>query len=422
MAGGPQQQMQDQQQGYGPPPKSGSNAGLFVGIGVGVVVLILIIVAVVASGGPTPQDVQMEKQKQAADERKERAEKLAEETRKENEAIQKPIDASLEQATAVFAALQNEDAATLEALFDWNLYAEYNKSLVNENADHLNSPLVAQGEWEKDSSGKYTGKFMGQAAHTPDSLKQRVMGYIKEFMFGAEGLEWERAKTEHEDGGFTLTIGGTKYLGKKVFITYKGAGKSKTFSLGAPKGSDQVRLLHYHDGSSIKNLQTTEAKNPKGTAGQGDPRNPDRDPRNPDRDPEDPDNPPEDPDASLPEIAKTGSMPNEPALVNAVKDLERGDSLNQARVRAVKAEPSKPEKKAAMGAMIDLLIDAQASNDRTMKLRVSSALWDIWNPFVPSNLWSKSDMVYELDNFGTQSSLDTPVRRWLDIYNNYPLD
>lgn len=412
--------MQDQQQGYGPPQKSGGNAGLFVGIGVGAVVLILIIVAVVASGGPTPQDLEKQKMEDASAKRKEDAARRDEETRKANEQISIPTDAAMAQAADVFGALKGEDAATLEAMFDWKTYAAYNQTLIDGNADFLNSPLLGVGTWEQDSTGKYTGKFIGEVPHGPDTLKTRVMNYLKEFIFGAEDLEWERAKTESaEAGGFSLVLNGTKYIGKRVFFTYKGAGKTKELWLGAPAGTKDVRILNYVDNSSIKNLQTIEAKNER-SADPRDPYNPDRDPRNPDRDPSDPEDPPADPDANLPEVAKTGAMPTEPALVNAVKDLERGNDLNSARTRAVESESSKAEKKATMGAMIDLLIDAQKGSDRTKKLRISGALWEIWRPFVPQD-WGKDEMVYT-QNFDGQDTSDLPIRRWLEVYGTYKTD
>ena len=424
MAGGMQGQDQQPQMPYG--PKKSSNAGLFVGIGVGAVVLVLIIVAVIASGGPSPEDLQRQKTEEAAQQRKEAAAKRDEETRKANEAITKPTEASMAQAPAVIAALQNEDAGTLEALFDWQVYSAYNQTLVelpDKGKDYLNSPLISVGTWEKESSGKYTGIFLGEVPHGAESLKTRVMDYLKQFVFGAPELEWDRAKTESDNAGsFSLTVNNTKYIGKRVFFSYKGAGKTKELWLGAPEGTDQVRLLNYVDTSAAKNLQTLEAKNERVADDNRDPYNPDRDPTNPDRDPPaDPDNPPADPDASLPEIAKTGSMPTEPALRNAIEELKRGGDLNVARVNTIKGETSKQQKKDTMGAMIDLLIEAQSSNDRTMKLRISSSLWDIWSPFVPQD-WGKDEMVYTLDNFGAQSSLDLPVRRWLDVYNAYPLD
>lgn len=417
-AGGPPGPGDQQSAGYGPPRKS-SNAGVFVGIGVGVVVLALIVIAVVASGGPSPEDVAKQQREEANKKRAEAVKKQDEEQRKANELITKPMEAAMAQAGDVFAALKNQDAATLDAMFDWQTFAAYNQTLVDSNADYLNSPLMAVGTWEKDGSGKYTGKFLGEVAHGPDSLKDRIMGYLKEFVFGAEGLEWEKAKTEADAGSFTLPLNGKKYLGKRVFFTYKGAGKTKELWLGALEGSDQVRIINYVDGSSAKNLQTKEAKNER-VVDDRDPYNPDRDPtRNPDN-PDNPEDPPLDPDASLPEVAKTGSMPTAAALVNAVEELKRGGDLNTARVNSIKGESSKQEKKATMGAFIDLLIDAVKSNDRTMKLRISSALWDVWSPFVPQD-WGKADMVYT-QGFDGQSESDLHVRRWLEIYNTYPLD
>ncbi|MCA8946685.1 MAG: hypothetical protein KDB29_10700, partial [Planctomycetes bacterium] len=298
--------------------------------------------------------------------------------------------------------------------------AAYNKALVEDpdkGSSFLNHPLFSVGDWEKGEDGRYTGGFNGNAPHGPDSLKQRVMGYIKQYFFGAAELKWDKAKTESEKGGFAVEIAGTKYLGKKIFIDYKGGGKTKEFWFGAPKGSADVRILNFVDLGSMKALAEIEAKNEKRTDNRDFTRDPDRrDPNNPDPMPGE-DDPPADPDANLPPNAKTGAMPTEPALINAVNDLKRDGTLNIARTKAVTTEPSKVEKKATMGAFIDLLIDAVSSNDRSAKAGISGKLWDIWHGYCTADR-TKDDMVYTI-GFDGQSSTDMIVRRWLEVYNAY---
>jgi anti-sigma factor RsiW len=128
-----------------------------------------------------------------------------------------------------------------------------------------------------------------------------------------------------------------------------------------------------------------------------------------------------DPDANLPVMAKTGAMPTAPALVNAVNELARDKELNTARMNQIREEPSAEQKKATMGALIDLLIDAQNAGDRAKKLRVSKTLWAIWRPFCPAD-WGEAQMVYTIDGFSSQNAEELPIRRWLQVYAEYNTD
>ena len=416
------QQMQgaQQQPGFGPPPKK-SNSGLIVGAIVGVIVLGLIIIAVVASSGPTPEESTKQKAKDEAQQRKEEMAKRDAETKAKNEAILAPIKAAKDQASAIEAALRNENAPTLEGMFDWSLYSAYNKTLVDgdRGTAYLNNPLFAVGEWEK-VNDRYTGKYIGKEAYGPDGLKDAIMGYIKEYFFGASDLHYDKAKTESDGGQIGAEINGTKYLGVKVFIEFKGGGKTKEFWLAAPEGSTDVRIINFVDGGALKALsEVIGKKNPRNT----DDRNIMRDP-NENKDPNNPDNndPPEnaDPDANLPAMAKTGGMPTDAALVNAVEDMKRNGEINRARTKAIQTATSSKEKKATMGAFIDQLIDAVNGNDRRRKANISKTLYEIWSGFCFADQ-TEDKMVYSM-GFDGQSSSDLIVRRWIQVYNNYKGD
>jgi hypothetical protein len=425
-AGGPQQQFQDQQQQQGyPVARSKSNAGLFVGLGVGGVVLVLIIVVVVMSSGTTPEQAAGDKKKAETDQRKK---EVAEEDARRlavKQSYEKTYGAVMEAGPSIEAALRGGNASTIENLFDWQAFALYNDALIQKDPQaYLNSKdaaLLCVGDWVKGEDGQPTGVFQGKAPHGPDSLKARVMYYISEFYFGAQDIKWERTRTEAHEG-FKQPIGSTEYVGKVIYISFKGGGAEKEFWVAAPLGSADVRIINFRDKGAFPNLQGKEAKKERGDD-RRDPYNPERDPRNPDRDPADPEPEPEqptDPDANLPEAAKTGAMPTVAALLNAIDDLKRGQKLNSARIQQIEKEPSKSEKKATMGALIDLLLDAVKANDRAGKNRISLALYDVWQPFVPQG-WGKDDMVYTID-FDGQSTTDLTVRRWLDIYNAYKTD
>lgn len=414
-----------QQSPYAAPRKKG-NAGLFVGLGVGLVVLVLIVVVVISAGGPSPQDMQAAAKE---DEKKKKEEEYARrdaETKKKNDEVLKSMEASRAMAGKIESALRGGDTAGLAAMFDWNTYALYNGDLVKGKAEFMNtSPLIVDGDWEKLETGKYSGKYIGRAVRGPDSLKTRVIDFIANYYVGAE-ITMDEERTKHEKSAFSITVGSNDYLGVKVFVDVKNRGKLKEFWVGAPRGSDQAKIINFVDPGSLKTLQEKEAKNERDpriddrdpTNPDRDPTNPDRDPSNPDRDPENPDNPTEnDPDADLPAVAKTGANPTDPALVNAISELKR-NALNEARKDTVRKHTSKAEKKATMGAMIDVLIDAVKNGDRNLKHNASKALHDIWKSFTAAD-WQREDLVYDLEFGGDQSASEMIVRRWLWTYNNY---
>jgi hypothetical protein len=410
-AGQPQE---DERPGYGAPPAKKSQAPMIMGVVMGVAVVVVMIVVIVLSSGPDPAELEAAFREEKKKKDKEEAAAKDAQTKADNELVKKPMDAAIAKMPSIETMLLNQNAKEIEALFDWQVYSAYNQWLIDKTPDFMNTPLFAVGTWEQEAGGRYTGKFLGKAGHGPDSLRERVMGYIQAYLFGAPDLRWDRAKTD-ADEGFTITLGAQKYIGKKVFVNYKGdGGKSKEFWLGAPKGSDQVRLYNFVDLNSLKNLVADEAKNER-----TDDRSFMRDPeeRDPGRDPEPEGDPETDKDADLPKNAKTGALPTAAACLNAYEDLKRGTKLNAARIKGVESEPDKKQKKATMGAFIDLLIDAVKSNDRAGKNRISSALWAIWQPFVPAD-WAREDMVYDID-FDGQSDSDLSVRRWLEVYEIY---
>ncbi|MCC7508216.1 MAG: hypothetical protein IT464_02430 [Planctomycetes bacterium] len=420
-----------QQQGYGPPVRKKSNAGLFVGLGVGLVVLVLIVVVVVMSSGPSPEQQQDTAREDEAKKKREEAARRDAETLKNNEAVMKPVEASKGYGRAIESALRTSDVKTLAGMFDWKAYALYNGDLAKKDEQYLKSPLIADGEWEKGADGRYTGRYLGTAARGPESLNTRVMGYIENYLMGSANITWDEGKTNLglEKSGFKLQIGGTEYLGLKVFIDIKDQGKTKEFWVGAPRGSTDVVILNFIDPGMQKKLQEKEAKNERGTDNrdpyndQRDPKNPERDPKNPDNppDPDNPQDPPLDPDADLPAVAKTGVAPKDAALVNCISDLKRIGALNEARKDTIRKTTDKAEKKAVMGAVIDILIDAVNSKDRTLKQNASRLLYDIWKNFCAAE-WKEDDLVYKIDFGGAQSDSDMTVRRWLWTYNNYKTD
>lgn len=406
IAGGAQQGPR----GYGPPRKS--NTGMFVGISVGAVVVVGLILSIVIlmDSSSAPQQTAQERADADAERRRKQAAAEDERRRLEGEAIEAPLDAAMDMGGSIESAIKNEDEATLEGMFDWQLYAAYNKTLVQDleqGAEYLNSPLIASGEWDKGEDDRYTGRYNGEAARGMNSLNDRVMGYIKNFYFGAETVRWEKERSALKESGFTIDLNGQKYLGKIVYIDLS-SGKVKEFWLGAPKGSTDVKIINFVDGSATNNLRDLEAVNAR--VENRDSYNENRDPYNEERE-----NP--EADADLPEVSKTGDMPKDPGLINAIKELERGNTLNERRLDNIRKTASVTEKHNAMGAMIDMLIDAQKSNDRHKKQIISDALWAVWKSFVPSD-WTSEDMVYAT-SFDGQSQSELVVRRWLHVHGEY---
>lgn len=419
---------QQERQVYAAPKKS--NAGVFVAVGIGVVVVGLIIAIVVFSSKPSPQEQQQTAQKSKQQEQKDKLAKLDAETDQKNAALSKTIKACDDLAPAIEAALRNGDAKVLENMFDWTVYALYIKTLWDADEEKIkaggggsmyrNSPLIAMGTWAKGEDGRYTGGFDATSVHGPDSLRDRVMGYLGNFVFQAPELAMDREKTfaPLEKTGLSMEIGGTKYLGRKVFITFKGdGGTAKEFWVGAPLGSDNVKIINYFDKGAAKKIAEKEAKNPK--ADDRDPTNTDRNPANPDRNPEDPDNPEgTEGGMELPPLAKTNAMPTDAALENIIKDIKRGVYPNDARLKNISGATDRNQKKAVFGALIDCLIDAHNTSDRNTAARVSEILLSQFGARKYAE-WTDEDLTFSLQFGGSQEGGENICRRWLLLYNEY---
>jgi len=430
-AGGPQGERPQ----FGPPKKSNST-GLIVGGIVGVVALGLILVIVFSSGGPSQHEVAQQRADERQQEREQAARQRQEEADRQARIIDASLSAAMDYGTAIEAALRNEDRTTLESMFDWDIYAAYIANLAEENSIWLTYPLRAEGAWEKNEEGRFSGRYAGTTTRGASSLRGRVMDYIGEYMFGRANIRWDRGKTELDAAAFTLVIRDVTYLGRRIYIDADGAGGTKEFFVGAPRGETNVRILYYNDGSANRTLRDNEARNERQASveedrGQGggyfregyDPSH--RDPRGGGDNPRDPEHGGGevefDPDAELPPMGKTNNMPTQPQLVNCVNDLRRLGSLNEARRGQIRQEPSNAQKKATMGAFIDLLIDAVQANDRNAKHRISNELWTIWRSFVPADL-GRDKMVFDVSFGGGQSADELVVRRWLLVHSEYPVD
>ncbi|MBK9974244.1 MAG: hypothetical protein IPP14_05675 [Planctomycetes bacterium] len=428
-AGSPAQVMgQGQQQGgpAGYAPKK-NNALLFVGLGVGGVVVAIIIAVVVMATGPSPEDKGKAAAQTKFDQAKADQEKRDAEVREKNDAVKRTLTASMDRGTAIESALKNGDKATLEGMFDWTVYAAYVSDLAKgEEASKFlaSGPMFSTGEWEKSAEGKYTGKWLGKAPHGPESLKSVVMGYIEKHLFGSPDIKWDKAKSEILESGFSkLIINGKEYMGKKIFVEVRGAGKTKEFWVGAVMGDDAVKVINFRDPSALTTLQQEVGKSNRTTT---DDRNPIRDDRDPTvKDPNDPGPGPDEPEGpdqplveDLPAVAKTNAMPNDAALVNVVKYLSNGDKLKPAQKQTITTSKAE-EKKAMLGALIDALIDAHKGGKRREKAMISDALFAVWGNFARNEGYAEDDMVYAVEG-NSQSDSEDPIKRWIAVYNKYP--
>ncbi|MCA8912004.1 MAG: hypothetical protein KDB82_09880 [Planctomycetes bacterium] len=132
------------------------------------------------------------------------------------------------------------------------------------------------------------------------------------------------------------------------------------------------------------------------------------------------DSTPDDAAPPLPPAAPTGAMPTVAVLLDAVKEAETDGGLSTESIRAIRIHPSRKEKKATLGALIDLLLKAVNRDDRKAKAGISEALWTIWNSFCYQDQ-TEDKMIYSM-GFDNQNSSDLIVRRWVEVYNGYKVD
>lgn len=415
--GGPAQQQGQEQPAYGQPYTSKkSNAGLFVALGVGVVVVGIIIAVVVMGSKPSPQENQKAASDKAFEEQKAAAAKRDAEQTAKNDALKRTLNAAMDRGGSIESALRGSDKAALEGMFDWTSYAAYLSDLAAKDPKFLASgPLFSSGQWVMDGP---TPKWEGKAVHGPESLKTAVMTYIENHLFGSPEVKFEKGRSETLEGGFANhKVNGVDYIGKKIFIEVRGAGKTKEFWVGAPLGEDTVKILNFRDPSALNTLQQVYAKANRKPVDDRDPHRDDRDipgkvePRDPDW--------VEDPPANeeLPAMAKTGAQPKDPALVNVVNALKDGNKLKPAQKTTITTGKS-DDKKATLGALIDALIEAHNSGKRREKGTISHALFEVWGNFARDKGYKESDVTYDIEG-RSQSDGDEVIRRWIKVYNDY---
>jgi hypothetical protein len=354
-------------------------------------------------------DADAEREAEAKRQREERRKQMAEEDARraaEREAYEKTFAAVHAQGAVIEAAMHDEDGGALEGLFNWDLFAKYTSEMTAKDPTAYrkskDAALLYEGEWERDKDGVFTGIYVGSTPRESESLKARVMYYITEFYFGAPGLAYASKLTEAHEG-YRITIDGTDYVGKPIYISLPGQ-KEKEFWVAATKGSEEVRILNFRDKASFATLQSYEAR---------------RDPRRPAREafPAG-DKSRAELDAELPEAAHTEAKPKAEFTVACIEHAKQGLRLNQARLSVVRSESDPKEKKAALGALLDLLIDAAKEEDRAKQHNLTVALFDVWGALVPIG-WSQEDMQCTVEG---ENDTDTIVRRWIAVYNAYKTD
>lgn len=412
---------------------------MIAGIIIGVAAIGLIIVIAVMASGPSPQDLAQQKKDEEFQKRKDAQKKKDAETKAANDRMNRVFEATYLMGADLASAINSKNADTISGMFDWNMYAAYREDYVKakvaggaDRGDYLVDPLWADGEWEKNDEGNYTGVYLGKSLHGPSGLKTNVMKYIEFASFGVPAT-FLREKTEGEKAAFALDFKGKKIFGRKIYIEI-GVGKKTSefeFMAGAEEGTENVRLFGFsHKGSNklFQKMEGVERAKPK-PVDDRDPTNPDRNPDN-GRDPDSGKTPLEGggeeggtdttTEEDLPEMKKTGAVVEDrSAIGNIMRDVVKGNKLTNAQETAVKGA-EKSIRKQFMGQVIDLLIKAYNDGDRSNKQHYSEVLWSIWSNFATSG---EEDYVYAIGGFGGgDNTSDKPIRRWLKIYNNYKTD
>ena len=428
---GPQQAGQPGMPVYGPPRSS--NTGTYVVIGVGVALAVGVIIAVIVlAGKPSPQQLHDEKMRVALEEERKRQREEDDKKRARNAALNTPLNAALEYGPRIEALMRAGDRAGLEALFDWNTYAAYNASLVARSKDYLASPLFSTGEhqWVKPEGGTESLKWISQNLHTSDTLRTAVMDYIQTHCFGAPEIVYEEQRTEKKEAGFAgVVISGRTYVGKFIFIRVKAAGKNKQFWVGAPEGDADVRVINFRDDSATTNMATlvvarereARLENPdddRGLSGGFDERAKRDSGLERVADSSKEGEASAAPEGPLPDLAKTGANVSSAQMSNVLRHLVGGGRLALAQKNAISSVNPLSERKAMLGAIIDVLIDAHAAGKRLEKHTLSDALYQVWSNHARGQEYGSEDMVYSADG-QKQVTTDLPIRRWLKVYNAY---
>ncbi|MCC6466005.1 MAG: hypothetical protein IT463_11760 [Planctomycetes bacterium] len=408
----------------GPPAKKGMGAGAIVGIIVGVVVVAIVALIAVFASKPSPQEDAKAKLAAAAEAEEAKIAREDAERKANNDRLRKTMSACVAKGAAIETALRGGDWNGLKGMFDWQTYSLFVKEQrIDKDPAHAGNPFHTTGKWEQ-VDGKV--KWVNQAPHGADTAQIAVMEYMERAYAGSPAVTLDRVAADNEKSGFggapwgdeaqKLKVGGKHIVGKILNVTVQGAGdKPKEFWVGAECGSDDVRIIYWHDASAKKRLSDEYIKANKKPVD-------DRSLMNDDRDPmvepgtEEPGT--EDPPAvELPAAAKTGAKPTDAALVNILNAMIRGDKLTEAQKSTIVGS-KKAEKKAMLGGLIDALLDAHNQGKRREKAMISNALLAVWGNFARSEGFLDEEVTYDVEG-RSQSDNDEAIRRWCLIYNKY---
>ncbi|MBP9890967.1 MAG: hypothetical protein KBG84_03620 [Planctomycetes bacterium] len=434
----------DQQQPYVAPVPKKNNSLMVFGIIGGVVVLGMIgMIVMMTTNQSSSQRAAKEAEEQRAKDEKAKQAKEVEVKKSEGEARNKTIEAGTAGGERIAAMLTSGDLAGLGAMFSWDIMQkDYVKELEKQSKDApkkpdgtedldkngkpklspyqkmLNDPIFSEGEWEKRPDGSPSGLWVGRVPRGSDSLRERIMKYIENSYAKAAATmdiaAMEKGAAKGSDK-FSLTIDGVLYLGRVCMIKSAAAGKPVNFFVGSTPGDTNVKILRFDDPQRVESLKQQEAKFQRKEQPQGDESftNPDRDPNKEqpgeEGDPEGPTDP------GLPEAQKTGGQcPQD--LVNIIRDLRDGKDLTNPQVKTLQDQSrSKADRKAFIGALVDMLIDFYKEKKRTECEVISKALFKVWGNGCG---YDEKTATFDRQTFD-ENTTDFPVRVWYDYYTRY---
>lgn len=432
------------QQPYGAPiPKKNNSMMVFGIIGGVVVVGMIALIVVMTTGQASSQRAAKEADEQRAKEEKEKQLKANEKVKADGEERRKTIDAGTQGGERIASLLTSGDLNALGAMFDWDVVQkDFVQQLEKQSKDtpkkadgtddldkngkvkasayekFLNDPVFCEGEWEKREDGSPSGLYKGKMPRGSDGLRQRMMEYIEKMYAKANATmdtaSMEKASVKGNDR-FSMTIDGKLYMGRVCMIKSAAAGKLLNFFVGAQQGDTNVRILRFDDPQRMENLKQMEAKFQRKEQPQGADQftNPDREKPK--------EGPGEEPgeegpaEADLPEAKKTSAQcPQD--LVNLFRDLRDGKEITNPQIRTLQDQSrTKADRKAFIGALLDVLIDKFKEGKRFECANISKALFAVWGGACG---YPEKDCTYPADgNF--DASNDYPLRVWYDFYNRY---
>lgn len=430
----------EQAQPYAPIPKKNNSMMVFAVIGGVIVVGLIITIVMLTTGKESQQRAMQQAEDQKAKDEKARQQKEIDAKKAESDAMVKTINAGTEVGERIGPLLVAGDMNALSALFAWDvLQKDFLKELEKQSKDPptkdgkpeldkdgkpkpsnyqkmLNDPIFCDGEWEKRADGSPSGLYKGKMPRGSDALRQRMMDYIEK-MYAKTDAKMDTAAMEKVaskgNDKFSLKIDDTLYVGRVCMIKSAAASKTINFYVGAVAGDTNVKVLRFDDPQRMENLKQLEAKFQRKTQPQNDESftNPDREkPRDPDEEREGPSEP------DLPEAKKTGAeCPRD--LVNLFRELREGNKITHSQIRTLQDQSrSKADRKAFIGALLDVLIDKFKEGKRMECANISQALYAVWGDACG---YPQKDCTYEATgNFDANN--DYPLRVWYDFYSRYP--